>query len=284
MVPIHVGPEEAGQRVAPPEAMVSWRGRGRPARRGAWAAPAPSAAHRPIADRSGPGRRAFGGESWSPPRRSRRHHAGLTAGSPAGGTLGRVPEVRCARTYIYYLDGGAMRSTSPPCCPPWAVRPGLFGPALTHRTGDRSGARCGLMGARDAELQPGGHSPRRRLRPRQVPPAQRRRGDHLPGHLGTRPGAEHRVRPAARGRPGGGRRLHEHAWLTLGRGLQPQSISPTPGNRPGGAFRNVSAFPPGSEFDIHFRVVNAQTQASCWRASATSSGSACSACSQKRWV
>ena len=52
------------------------------------------------------------------------------------------------------------------------------------------------------------------------------------------------------------------AWLTLGKGLQPQSIL-TDGRGTGRAelFRNLAAFPPGSGFDIHFRVVNAQTQA-----------------------
>jgi hypothetical protein len=52
------------------------------------------------------------------------------------------------------------------------------------------------------------------------------------------------------------------AWLTLGKGLQAQSII-TDGNGTGRAelFRDVSAVPPGSEFDIHFRVVNALTLA-----------------------
>jgi hypothetical protein len=52
------------------------------------------------------------------------------------------------------------------------------------------------------------------------------------------------------------------AWLTLGRGLQPQSIlTDAGGTGRAELFRDVSAFAPGSEFDIHFRVVNAQTQA-----------------------
>ena len=52
------------------------------------------------------------------------------------------------------------------------------------------------------------------------------------------------------------------AWLTLGKGLQPQSIvTDAQGTGSAQLFRNVAAFPPGSEFDIHFRVVNAQTQA-----------------------
>jgi hypothetical protein len=52
------------------------------------------------------------------------------------------------------------------------------------------------------------------------------------------------------------------AWLTLGRGLQPQSIvTDASGTGRAELFRNVSAFTPGTEFDIHFRVINAQTQA-----------------------
>jgi hypothetical protein len=52
------------------------------------------------------------------------------------------------------------------------------------------------------------------------------------------------------------------AWLTLGKGLQPQSIlTDAGGTGRAELFRNVSAFQPGSEFDIHFRVVNVQTQA-----------------------
>ena len=47
------------------------------------------------------------------------------------------------------------------------------------------------------------------------------------------------------------------AWLTLGKGLQPQSIT-TDGNGTGREelFRSVAAFPVGSEFDIHFRVIH----------------------------
>jgi hypothetical protein len=50
------------------------------------------------------------------------------------------------------------------------------------------------------------------------------------------------------------------AWLTLGRGLEPQSIT-TDGTGQGREelFRSVAAFPVGSEFDIHFRVVEEQT-------------------------
>ena len=52
------------------------------------------------------------------------------------------------------------------------------------------------------------------------------------------------------------------AWLTLGRGADPQSI----GTDAGGAgraelFRDLSAVPLGAEFDIHFRVIDAVTQA-----------------------
>lgn len=50
------------------------------------------------------------------------------------------------------------------------------------------------------------------------------------------------------------------AWLTLGKGLVPQSIT-TDENGTGreSLFRNVAAFPPGSEFDIHFRVIEQAT-------------------------
>jgi hypothetical protein len=52
------------------------------------------------------------------------------------------------------------------------------------------------------------------------------------------------------------------AWLTLGKGLQPQSIvTNQEGTGREQLFRNVGAFPAGTGFDIHFRVVNAQTQA-----------------------
>lgn len=52
------------------------------------------------------------------------------------------------------------------------------------------------------------------------------------------------------------------AWLTLGKGLQPQSIlTDAGGTGRAELFRNVAAFQPGTEFDIHFQVVNAQTQA-----------------------
>lgn len=51
-------------------------------------------------------------------------------------------------------------------------------------------------------------------------------------------------------------------WLTLGKGLVPQAI--TTDDRGTGReqlFRDVSAFPAGSEFDIHFRVINEATAA-----------------------
>jgi hypothetical protein len=52
------------------------------------------------------------------------------------------------------------------------------------------------------------------------------------------------------------------AWLTLGRGLEPQSITTdATGTGRQQLFRNLAAFPPGTEFDIHFRVVNALTLA-----------------------
>jgi len=52
------------------------------------------------------------------------------------------------------------------------------------------------------------------------------------------------------------------AWLTLGRGLQPQSImTDETGAGREELFRNVAAFPPGLEFDIHFRVIEEATSA-----------------------
>ena len=52
------------------------------------------------------------------------------------------------------------------------------------------------------------------------------------------------------------------SWLTLGRGLAPQSITTdATGTGRQQLFRNLAAFPPGTEFDIHFRVVNALTLA-----------------------
>ncbi len=51
------------------------------------------------------------------------------------------------------------------------------------------------------------------------------------------------------------------AWLTLGKGLQPQSITTDQtGKGRERLFRSVAAFP-GSEFDIHFRVIEEGTSA-----------------------
>jgi len=52
------------------------------------------------------------------------------------------------------------------------------------------------------------------------------------------------------------------AWLTLGQGLTPHAIT-TDDRGTGRAelWRSLSAFPPGSEFDIHFRVINDATGA-----------------------
>lgn len=45
-------------------------------------------------------------------------------------------------------------------------------------------------------------------------------------------------------------------WLTLGAGLTPQSITTdSSGEGREKLFRSVAAFPVGSEFDIHFRVI-----------------------------
>lgn len=47
------------------------------------------------------------------------------------------------------------------------------------------------------------------------------------------------------------------AWLTLGKGLVPQSIvTDATGTGREELFRSVAAFPVGSEFDIHFRVIH----------------------------
>ena len=61
------------------------------------------------------------------------------------------------------------------------------------------------------------------------------------------------------------------AWLTLGRGLTPQSIDTDErGTGRAALFRSVAAFPVGSTFDIHFRVIHAATaevvlESSCYR-------------------
>lgn len=51
-------------------------------------------------------------------------------------------------------------------------------------------------------------------------------------------------------------------WLTLGKGTAPQPITTDRrGNGRAALFRNLSAFPAGSTFDIHFRVIDAATSA-----------------------
>lgn len=50
------------------------------------------------------------------------------------------------------------------------------------------------------------------------------------------------------------------AWLTLGKGLLPQSITTDEtGTGREELSRNLGAAPPGSEFDIHFRVIEEAT-------------------------
>jgi len=52
------------------------------------------------------------------------------------------------------------------------------------------------------------------------------------------------------------------AWLTLGQGLVPQAITTDEsGTGRADLFRSVAALPLGSEFDIHFRVIDAVTSA-----------------------
>ena len=52
------------------------------------------------------------------------------------------------------------------------------------------------------------------------------------------------------------------AWLTLGKGSQPQSITTdAQGTGREELFRNVAAFPVGAQFDIHFRVIEQATSA-----------------------
>lgn len=51
-------------------------------------------------------------------------------------------------------------------------------------------------------------------------------------------------------------------WLTLGQGLTPHAITTDErGTGRADLWRSVAAFPPGSQFDIHFRVIDDVTQA-----------------------
>lgn len=51
-------------------------------------------------------------------------------------------------------------------------------------------------------------------------------------------------------------------WLTLGKGTMPQAIvTDDQGTGRAELFRNVAAFPVGSRFDIHFRVIEAASSA-----------------------
>jgi hypothetical protein len=52
------------------------------------------------------------------------------------------------------------------------------------------------------------------------------------------------------------------SWLTLGQGLVPQSIATDEtGSGHANLFRNLASIPLGTEFDIHFRVIDATTSA-----------------------
>ena len=52
------------------------------------------------------------------------------------------------------------------------------------------------------------------------------------------------------------------SWLTLGKGATPQAITTDEsGSGEEQLFRDVSAFPVGTTFDIHFRVITAATSA-----------------------
>lgn len=52
------------------------------------------------------------------------------------------------------------------------------------------------------------------------------------------------------------------AWLTLGKGLTPQSIfTDQTGTGRQDLFRNLAAFPSGATFDIHFQIIDAVTGA-----------------------
>jgi hypothetical protein len=61
------------------------------------------------------------------------------------------------------------------------------------------------------------------------------------------------------------------AWLTLGKGLVPQAITTDDqGTGREELFRDLAALPTGSQFDIHFRVIDAVTfapvlQSDCYR-------------------
>jgi hypothetical protein len=51
-------------------------------------------------------------------------------------------------------------------------------------------------------------------------------------------------------------------WLTLGKGLDPEAIATNDkGTGRAALFRDLSAVPTGTEFDIHFRVIDAVTSA-----------------------
>ena len=51
-------------------------------------------------------------------------------------------------------------------------------------------------------------------------------------------------------------------WLTLGQGLVPQAITTDEtGTGRADLFRNLAAIPLGTQFDIHFRVIDAATSA-----------------------
>jgi hypothetical protein len=52
------------------------------------------------------------------------------------------------------------------------------------------------------------------------------------------------------------------SWLTIGKGATPQAIvTDDQGTGREELFRSVAAFPVGSQFDIHFRVIEAATSA-----------------------
>ena len=51
-------------------------------------------------------------------------------------------------------------------------------------------------------------------------------------------------------------------WLTLGQGLAPQAITTNEtGTGRAELFRNLAAIPLGTQFDIHFRVIDAESSA-----------------------